>query len=853
MPYFNRALKDSLLTVRLAYSQTLSLWRAGAIRVLVFALVIAVAAMTAVGFFTQRVESALNQQGGLLLGGDIALQADHAIAETALKNAQLLNLNTVKTYEFPSMVIQQDNNQLAEIKAVGTGFPLRGDLTIQNEFSPEKNVTHGPAIGEAWVEPRLANLLSLKVGGDVSVGEKTLRVSAILLHEPSRGGDMFSFAPRLMMHTDDLAATKLIQFGSRVKYQLLLAGAPQNVNTYLQEAKANLGRGEKIEDVRNARPEIKSALDKAQQFLGLSAMVSVVLAMVAMLLSSLPYIKQSLDTFALMRCFGASQKKVMQLLILQTLIIAILSALVGVWVGYLAQLGLAAIADGLFLETLPHVSYAPAFVGIFASIAMMVAVVMPHAWQMRQLTAMNILRRDTLPTPFLNNLKFIPAASIMLALVFWQANDVKIATSTALAALALCAFVTLLAYAVVRLINHLFLRFPRKAYIGTGIGAGNLSAIKIGLQNIRRRFALSVMQMIGFSLGLMVLILLALVQGDLIRNWQASLPSNAPNRFVINIQPEQIAGVKTLFKQQNIAEADVFPMVRGRLISINAQPITNKVYTEERAKRLAEREFNLSWAAKMQTDNALIAGRWWTAADHGKPYISLEQELAKSLGIQLNDTLVFDIAGNLITLKVTSLRKVDWDTMRANFFAVTPPGVLNDYAANYISSFHLPPQADAPLNALIKSYPNLTVIDIAALMQQVRGIMQKMSSTIAYVFIFSLVAGTAVLYSALVATERERILEATLMRIFGASRRQVVIAYLAEFACIGLIAAIVAVAAANALAYYMSAYLLNIPFQFNLSLAFFTMLVATLLIPFAAWLGLRSSLNIPPRQLLNSI
>lgn len=844
-----QSLRSLFFTARLAYTQTVSLWRAGAIRVLVAALVIAVAAMTAVGFFTQRVDSALNQQGGLLLGGDIALQADHAIAESALQKAQQLGLSAVKTYEFPSMVIQQDASQLAEIKAVETGFPLRGDLTIATNGPQEIIVKQGPQVGEAWLEPRLASLLSAKVGDTVSVGEKALRVSAILVREPSRGGDMFSFAPRLMMHTEDLAATKLIQFGSRVKYQLLLAGAPQDVESYFNQAKANLGRGEKIEDVRNARPEIKSALDKAQQFLGLSAMVSVVLAMVAMLLSSLPYIKQSLDTFALMRCFGASQKKVLQLLALQTLMIALFSAFLGVLLGYLAQLGLAAIADGLFLETLPQVSYTPILVGLLASIAMMIAVVMPHAWQMRQLTAMNILRRETLPMPFLAKFKFIPAAVILVSMVFWQAHDVKIASSTALAALGLSVFVTMLAYGLVSVINRFLLKLPQSSVAN----ATYLSAIKIGLQNIKRRFALSVMQMIGFSLGLMVLILLALVQGDLIRNWQASLPSNAPNRFVINIQPEQIVGVKTLFTQQNITEADVFPMVRGRLVSINNQPITERKYTEDRAKRLAEREFNLSWAANMQTDNTLVAGRWWTVAEHGKPYLSLEQELAKSLGIQLNDRLVFDVAGNLIILKVTSLRKVEWDTMRANFFAVTPPDVLNDYAANYISSFHLPQRADAPLNALVKNYPNLTVIDIAALMQQVRSIMQKMSSTIAYVFLFSLVAGVAVLYSALVATERERILEATLMRIFGASKRQVVIAYLAEFACIGFIAAFVAVIAANALAYYLSVYLLNIPFTFNLGLAFITTAVATFVIPIAAWLGLRRSLNIPPRQLLNSI
>jgi putative ABC transport system permease protein len=295
----------------------------------------------------------------------------------------------------------------------------------------------------------------------------------------------------------------------------------------------------------------------------------------------------------------------------------------------------------------------------------------------------------------------------------------------------------------------------------------------------------------------------------LIHNWQASLPADAPNRFIINIQPEQVSGVSQFFKEADIANNTVFPMVRGRLVSKNEQTISNMQWQDERAKRLAEREFNLSWAAEMQTDNKLLAGKWWTEADHGKPYLSLEQDLAKTLNIKLGDQLIFDIAGQSLALTVTNIRKVEWDTMRVNFFAVTPPGLLEQYPANYISSFHLPAEANSILNKLVRTYPNLTVIDVAALMTQVRNIMQRMSDTIEYVFAFSLISGAAVLYAALVATQQERIQEATLMRVFGALREQVYFAYLAEFACIGFIAALVATIIANAMAYY------SIPIQFN--------------------------------------
>jgi putative ABC transport system permease protein len=331
------------------------------------------------------------------------------------------------------------------------------------------------------------------------------------------------------------------------------------------------------------------------------------------------------------------------------------------------------------------------------------------------------------------------------------------------------------------------------------------------------------------------------------------LPADAPNRFIINIQPHQIEGVESFFVAANIPNAEVFPMVRGRLEAINSIPLDTSQYADDRARRLAEREFNLSWAAHMQSDNIMLEGRWWKADEHGQPQVSLEQDLADTLGLKMGDALTYDIAGTPLTVKVTSIRKVDWDTMRANFFAVMPPGLLESYPATYITSFHLPLGQDQALNELVRDYSNLTVIDVAALMEQVRGIMNKMTYAVEYVFIFSLFAGLAVLYAALVATREERVREATLLRVLGASNRQVVMAGLAEFACIGLLAAAVATLAASALAYYVSAFILNIPYQFNLPLALVAMGCASILVPLAAWIGMRGFLQQPPRQLLQSI
>jgi len=832
-----------MMAFSLALRQLRSLWAAGEVRVLLVALVLAVAATTSVGFFTDRIQSSLQSQGNILLGADLVISADHQLAARFSEEAKRRGLTDIRAIEFASMVLKADASQLAEIKAVESGFPLRGDLTVSQQQHGGGRVAHSvPAPGQVWIEPRLAQLLGLKVGDTVDVGERTFGIEAILQREPSRGGDMFSIAPRLLMNIADVPSTKLIQFGSRVKYQLLVAADSDEadideVKNFSAWAKPQLQLGEKLEDTSTARPEMKSALEKAQQFLGLSAMVSVILAMVAMFLASLPYVQKSLDTYALMRCFGASRRLITQILLFQTLLIALIGSLVGCLLGFAAQQGLAVLAGRLFLETLPSPGWLPAVGGLLAGFSTMLAVVWPHLLRLRDVPALRILRRDLGDKHTADWTSFLPALLVLAALVFWHAGNPRLAGAALAGLLGLVVVNGLLAMLGARLLQNI----PNN-----GIGAW-----KLGLAGLKRRPLIAVAQVMGVSLGLMALILLALVRGDLLQNWQASLPADAPNRFVINIQPEQVSGVQDFFKGAAIANAEVYPMVRGRLVEINQKPLEPGQFKEDRAQRLSEREFNLSWAASMQTDNQLVSGRWWQQEEHGKPLLSLEQGLADALKLKLGDKLTFDIAGSRITLEVSSLRKVEWDSMRANFFAVTPPGVLNDFPASYITSFHLPLGEDERLNQLNRQFPNLTVIDVAALMEQVRGIMQKMTYGIEYVFGFSLLAGMAVLYAALVATREERVQETTLLRVLGASRLQVTLATLVEFLCIGLLAAVVASIAANALAYYISTYLLDIPFRFNVQLSAFALVGSVLLVPLIAWVGTMKFLNMPPRHLLN--
>lgn len=823
----------------LAWHQLRSHWAAGDLRILLLALILAVTATTAVGFFTDRVQNALTRQGGILLGADLVVTSDHALDASYQREAERHRLQSVQTMEFPSMVVFGEASQLTEIKAVGVGFPLRGELLVAQQSGASGRVAADiPPPGTVWIEPRLALLLGVSVGDVLEVGERQLAVAALLVQEASRGGDMFSLAPRVMMNLADLPATRLIQYGSRAKYQYLLAGAAHDIDAYAAWAGAHVGQGEHVQDIGTARPELRSALSKARQFLGLAAMVGVILAIVAMFLASLPYAQRSLDSYALMRCFGAARKLILRVLLWQLVLIALLGSTIGCLLGYLAQAGLAQLAGSLFLETLPAPGWLPLWSGMVLGFLIMLAVLWPHLARLSEVPALRILRRDLGNLDQRSWVTFVPGIVVVAGMIYWHAGDIKLGTVTILALTAL-----LLASGLLVLIGNRFLR---------ALPDGGSGTWRLGLAGLRRRPAMALAQVIGFSLGLMALILLALVRGDLLHNWQAALPADAPNRFVINIQPQQVAGVQEFFRAAGIDGVGVFPMVRGRLVEVNAVPLDTTQYVDDRARRLAEREFNLSWAADMQDDNQLVAGRWWAASDDERNQVSLEQDLAETLGLKLGDRLTYDIAGSRLEVTVSSIRKVEWDTMRVNFFALMPPGLLEDYPASYITSFYLPLGQEQALNALVREFTNFTVIDVAALMEQVRGIMHKMTYAVEYVFLFSLLAGLAVLYAALVATQEERVREATLLRVLGASGRQVVLASLIEFACIGLLSALIATLAASVLAWYVSVHVLNISYQFNLPLALLAVFAASLLVPFAAWFGMRGYLQQSPRQLLQS-
>lgn len=778
-------------------------WRAGEIRVLLLAVALAVASLTAVAFFANRVEQALGQDANTLLAADLALSSDHPIAEETAREARRRGLATVRSAAFLSMVLVNDRNLLTGIKAVEPGYPLRGRLRVAPAlFAADAPTRDLPGPGQAWVDERLATSLGLKVGDPVDVGDARLTVSAILTYEGERGGNFMLLAPRLMLGMDDLARTGLVQEGSRVNYRLLLAGETKALSAFQSWAEPRLGRGEKLETVRDARPELRKVMDQARRYLGLAAVLSVVLAAAAAQLALRRYSQRHFDQFALMRCFGGMRRRLLGLYFQQMAFLGLLAGLLGGLLGWLTQAALASLLGGVLHLGLPAASAQPLLIGLSAGLILVLAFSLPPLLRLGKVPVARVLRRDLGPTGGGSQLAHGVGLALVAGLVFWQAGDARLGAIVV-------ASVTATILVAAGIVHALLLPLPALARRLPASRNPFVLGLRLALTNLRRRGWETSLQTIALSLGILALLLLTLTRDDLLDSWRGQVPAGAPNRFLINIQPEQVAPLRAYLDGQGVKGALFYPMVRGRLTAIAGRPVKPDDFPDDRAKRLVEREFNLSSFAALPEDNEIVAGRWWGGTE--KEGFSVEEGIAKTLNIHMGESLEFDVGGLSLAGRVASLRKVNWDSFRPNFFVVAPPGAMASMPTSHITSFHLARDRAGIMNGLVALFPNVTVIDVEQVMGELRGIMDRVSGAIQLIFLFSLGTGLLVMLAALYARRDERAREIGVWRTLGASRRTVVAALASEFALLGLLAGGVAAAAASGLGWVLATRVFELP------------------------------------------
>ena len=771
--------------------------RAGELYLLIFALVIAIGSLTSVGFLADRVQGALERESHQMLGADLLLTADRPWPEQLPKKITERRLQLARTTSFQSMLTSGEGDavraQLTDVKAVTAGYPLRGRLRIApsaGALDAETDRVPGP--GEAWIDDRLAGILGLAVGDTITLGRLRLSISAILTVEPDRAVNFFAIAPRLLINDADLAQTGLIQTGSRINYRLLVAGDPGPVADFKREVEPTLQRGQRVEDATNARPEMRQVLDRAQRFLGLAAMLAVVLAAVAVALAVRRYLQRHLDGFAILRCLGATQGVLTRLALMQFAVLAALGALGGVALGYLVHWGMHAVLAGLIpmpSNSLPAPSLRPAAQGVVAGFVLLMAFAVPPVLQLRRVPTLRVLRRE-LGAPELPVLgSALAGAGAVFALLFWVAGDAKLGTVAGLAIAACLGVFAGLAWLALSGLRRVALRWPAGGLSGVG------GAWWAGVLSLARRRAAASLQVLALSIGFLALLLLLVTRNEILDTWRKSTPVDAPNRFVVNVQPDQVQAVADNLQKNGISAA-LYPMVRGRLTRIGERAVSPADYTDERAQRLVEREFNLSWRDDLPEGNVIVGGRGFTPADVGKPVVTVEEGLAETLGIKVGDRVVFTIAGEERPAEVVGLRKLNWDSMRVNFFVVFPSRTLEDAPASYITSFHLPTGRHEAANRLVQAFPNLTVVDISAIVRQLEKVIGQVSAVVELISLFTLAAGAVVLYAALLAVVDERRKELAILRALGARKAQLAKTLAVEFAVVGALAGLLAASGA---------------------------------------------------------
>ncbi|MFZ5556356.1 MAG: ABC transporter permease [Pseudomonadota bacterium] len=814
-------------------------WRAGELRVLAAALVIAVASVTTVAFFSDRVRDVLVARANHLLGGDLVLVSSRPIPDSFRQQALSLGLDAVQLWSFPSMATAAERSLLSDVRAIEPGYPLRGELRVAAASGgPGEPRRDAPFPGDVWVDDRFLARLGVEPGDRIGLGDREFRIAGVIVKEPESAVGFANLGPRLMLNAADLPSTGLIQPGSRIRYRLVLAGEPGLVEAYRQAAQPQLVTGQRLEGIRDARPEISSGLDRAERFLALAALASVILAAVAVALAARRYLQRHFDACAVMRCLGARQATIVRVYAWLFLALGLVASTAGTVAGLGAQEGLARVLAPLVGGALPPPGWLPAARGFVAGFVLLLGFAMPPIAALGRVPTLRVLRRDLGAPGGLGTMGYVAGIAAISGLVLWTAGDLRLGLIVLLGVAAALLAAGALSFLLLQLVG-------RVAGRATG-------AWRIGLANLRRRAAGTTIQVAALAMGLMAMLLLTLVRGELLENWRTSLPPDAPNRFLVNIQADQREPLERFFQERGIAAPRTFPMVRARLTAINDRPVSSEDYADDRAKRLIDREFNLSWTEKLSPDNRLVAGSWWPRGAPATEVFSVERGIAQTLGIRLGDTLTYDIAGARVKGKVTSLRHVDWDTFRVNFFVVAPPGFLEPYPANFVTSFYLPPERNGLMNDLVKAFPNLLVIDVAAVLAQVQTIMDQVIRAVEFVFGFTLLAGLLVLYAAIAATRDERLLDAAIMRTLGASTRQLAQTQAVEFVAIGAMAGLVAAAGATGVGWAIAQRILNIPFHGDPWLWVIGVASGAIGVAAAGWLGTRRLIRRPPLRILSA-
>ncbi|WP_370262141.1 ABC transporter permease [Limnobacter sp.] len=776
--------------------QSIQYWvrqsRRASFRILFIALILAVAAISSVGVFSARLEAALARDATQMLGGDLVIESKRNIDQAdwlpLLDKPEFASLKRAQSVVFPSVLPGDRVDLLVSLKAVNDFYPLRGQLTVRKANGEEEKVANGPPPGEFWVDQGVLGSLGVDLGDSIQVGELSGPVTRIILVEPDRGGGFVNFAPRTMINMADLPATRLLGLGSRATWRMYFTGDAPTIAALQTALETRLTPVEEIETLENGRPEVSGTLERANDFLSMAALIGTMVACVGIALVAHLFAKEQASELAVLKSLGYTPTQLLKTWLVGMGVLTVLAGALGVALGWAAHWGLLALLAELVGVNLPLAGLHFLPMGTLLAALLLLGFAAVPTWYALRAPAVAVIRHQTLKTG-----RGQLALSVLFGLFTAVGVCLLIVGNTVLALLLFAGFVG--ASSLFALLFWLLLKGLAVASRKRG-GRG----LRIDVfQSMSKRAGTLVLQGVSLSLGLAALLMLAVVQGDLIDRWQEAVPANAPNRFVFNIQPDQVASVQQQLQAASSETVKLYPMVRGRLSAINGQVITADTFTDDRARNTVERELNLSFADQLPSHNTIAQGQWFNAQP-GLAQVSVEDGVAKRLGIGMGDKLTFDIAGTPLTVQITSIRELRWDSMEVNFFMIFPTEVLRSFPQTWITSVYLQPDRAVDVSrSLVREFPNLTVLDTALIIGQIRTILAQVGQAIQFVFLFTVAAGGLVVVACVLTGARTRTREAAIYRALGASTQQLQRAAWLELTVVGALAGLVAALAAQAL------------------------------------------------------
>ena len=813
--------------------------RSGEVMVLLAAVALAVGALTAVGFLTDRIGKAVARQANEVLAADLRLRSQDPIPSSWREMAEGYDLQTADTLIFPSVVFGGDLSALTTVKAVSDTYPLRGSVRVSDTlFGEQRVVDNIPARGEVWADGALLARVDADVGDDLQVGESTLRVSAVLTYRPDQSIGFASLAPSILVNIEDIPATGLIGEGSRVGYALLVAGADEAVNEFNTAIQEDLPESVRASNREESSERAYNAADRAQRFLSLTAVISLLLSAVAVAMSARRFAHRRMDTVALMKSLGATQGFVIAVAVMQLAMLGIIGIAAGSGIGYVAERLLSVILADLIAADLPAVGPMPVILASGSALVLLVGFALPSLIQLRNTPPLRVLRHDAMPPAPSRLLVAGLSLAAVAALLYRSVGDARML-------LILLTGIVIIA-AALYLVGRLLVATMGRFRSGVGV------AWRYGLANVARRGRASAVQVVAFGLGLTVLLLLTIVRTDLLEGWRQTIDEDAPNHFMINIQPGERESVTKIFDDVGVPAPDFVPLIRARMKTINGVDVKEREYPTRDGEWMANREANLSFAATLSSSNEIVDGEWWPEDYSGPPLVSVEEEALIETGLAIGDKLVWVIAGQELEVEIANSRRVNWDSFQPNFFMVMSPGALDNMPTTYISSLRIEEAKQPVLVTLVRTHPSISVIDIDAILQQVRGIIEKATLAVQAVFIFTLAAGIAVLFAAVQSTIDERRFESAMLRALGARKRTVFSGVMAEFAALGLAAGLLASAGASILAAIVATQLFDLPYQFNPALWLAGLASGVLVVCASGFFAARGAINAAPVNVLRA-